>query len=327
MGTPIFGSDPEGCVVIEDCDPSTLGWLAGLLEGEGSFMRGPPSKSNLPRIAIAMTDLDVIVKVANLFGAKVFRGRPALAKNKLIYSCGLQGSKAVLLMKLLKSLMSTRRQAQIEKALASYKPSYKRCADEGQAPLMPCVSITLSWAAGLLEGEGSFMKGPPSKSTMPRVTLQMTDLDVMQKIGAVFKVNPCLVNRPKRPQRKPIYSCALIGSGAVALMKQLRPYMGIRRQSQIDKALASYKPPKNHDKVYPTREQLLSHGECSTSSLAKHYGVSCWYINSVRGPHKKIRPTREQLLAHGDCSTNSLAKRYGVSWLYVKKTRGFSNAS
>jgi hypothetical protein len=105
-------------------------------------------------------------------------------------------------------------------------------------------------------------------------------------------------------------------------MKQLRPYMGVRRQSQIDKAFVSYKPPKNHGKVYPTREQLQSHGECSTNLLAKHYGVSRSYIDSVRGPYKKARPTREQLLAHSDWSTNALAKRYGVSWIYVKRARG-----
>jgi hypothetical protein len=322
--TSIFGANSEGFVIIEDYDPSALGWLVGLLEGEGSFMKGPPSKPNLPRIAIAMTDLDVVVKVGALFGVKVFTGSPAVAKNKLIYSCSLCGSKAVLLMKMLKPSMSARRQGQIENALASYKPSYKRCADKGQAPLAPCDSTTLSWTAGLLEGEGSFMKGPPSKSTMPRITIQMTDLDVMLKIGAVFKVNPYLVSRPTRPQRKPIYACALVGSGAVALMKQLRPYMGIRRRFQIDKAVASYEPPKNHGKVYPTRDQLLTHGACSTNSLACHYGVSRCYIDRVRGSYKKVRPSREQLLAHGDCSTNALAKRYNVSWIYVKKTRDLS---
>jgi hypothetical protein len=321
--TPIFGLDSEGYVIIDQYDPSTLSWLAGLLEGEGSFMRGPPSKPKLPRIAIAMTDLDVLVKVCDLFGVRFFTQRPAVAKNKLIYSCRLQGSRAVLLMKMLKPLMGIRRQAQIEEALVSYKPSYKRCADEGQVSLRTCDLMALSWAAGLLEGEGSFTKGPPSKSTMPRITLQMTDLDVIRKIGAVFKVTPCLIRRSTRPQRKPIYACALVGSRAVALMKQLRPYMGIRRQAQIDKALANYKPIKNYDKVYPTREQLLYHGgECSTNALAKYYGVSRYYIDSVREPYKKVRPTREQLLSHGNCSINSLAKRYGVSWQYVQKTQG-----
>ena len=143
--TLIFGLSPEGHTTIEEYDPYTLVWLSGLLESEGSFMRGPPSKPNLPRVAIAMTDLDVIVKVGDLFGVSVFSTRPAVAKNKLIYSCGLRGSKAVLLMKLLKPLMSTRRQAQIEKALASYNPSYRCCADERQLPLASCDSTTLSW--------------------------------------------------------------------------------------------------------------------------------------------------------------------------------------
>ena len=44
-----------------------LYWLAGLLEGEGSFMRGPPSRPNMPAIAIQMTDEDVIQRVAQLW--------------------------------------------------------------------------------------------------------------------------------------------------------------------------------------------------------------------------------------------------------------------
>ena len=33
-----------------------LHWLAGLLEGEGTFMTGPPSSPGLPVIAVNMTD-------------------------------------------------------------------------------------------------------------------------------------------------------------------------------------------------------------------------------------------------------------------------------
>jgi hypothetical protein len=318
MVTAIFEVDAEGHTTIGKCDSSTLSWLAGLLEGEGSFMSGPPSKPNLPRVSISMTDLDIIEKVGSLLKVKVFSTRPTKPRNKLIHACGINGSKAVVLMKQLKPLMGARRQSQIKKALASYKPLYKRCADTKQTVTDNCV---LSWLAGLLEGEGSFMKGPPSKPHLPRVMLQMTDLDVMQKIGAAFGVRPYLVKRLTRPQRKPIYACALVGSRAVALMKQLRHFMGIRRQTQIDKALASYKSPKNHDKVYPTREQLLSHGMCSTNRLAKRYGVSRYYIDKVRGSNSKVYPTRDQLLSHGTSSTNALAKRYGVSWYYIDKVR------
>jgi hypothetical protein len=246
-------------------------------------------------------------------------------------------------MTLLKPLMGMRRQAQIDNALASYNPRYKNLSlshwtltvngsldkaglfgvsdDGSRSVTVRCGLVTLGWLAGLLEGEGSFLSGPPSKAHLPVITIQMTDLDTMNTLGALLGIKPCAIERPLR-HRKVIYSCRLVGSRAVALMKQLRPLMGIRRQAQIDKALASYKLPKNHDKVYPTRTQLLEHGARSTSDLAKLYGVSRCYIDKVRGPNNKGYPTLDQLLSHGACSTNALAKCYGVSWYYINKVRG-----
>ena len=48
-----------------------LHWLAGLLEGEGSFMTGPPSSPGLPVIAVNMTDQDVMARLGRIFGRKV----------------------------------------------------------------------------------------------------------------------------------------------------------------------------------------------------------------------------------------------------------------
>lgn len=316
----VFETSIDGFTVIGAFALSIFGWLAGLLEGEGSFTSGAPSKPNLPRVSLAMTDLDIVQKVGSLFGVKICKISPRNLRNKPIYRCEVKGSKAVVLMRWIKPLMGARRQTQIERSLASYKPLHKRCLDEDRAIK---AQRDLNWLSGVLEGEGSFMKGSPSKPHLPRISLQMTDLDVMQQIGVLFGNQPYLVKRPGRPQRKLIYACALVGSRAVTLMKQLRHFMGMRRQAQIDGALASYKPFKKHDKVYPTRDQLLSHGRCSTNSLAKRYGVSRHYIDKVRGPNiKKDYPTREQLLSHGECSINALARHYGISWQYVNKVRG-----
>ena len=48
-----------------------LHWLAGLLEGEGSFMTGPPSSPGLPVIAVNMTDHDVMARIGQIFERKV----------------------------------------------------------------------------------------------------------------------------------------------------------------------------------------------------------------------------------------------------------------
>lgn len=57
---------------MTNIDNKTFYWLIGLLEGEGSFMKGPPSQPNSARIALAMTDLDVVEKVANIWNMGVF---------------------------------------------------------------------------------------------------------------------------------------------------------------------------------------------------------------------------------------------------------------
>jgi hypothetical protein len=50
--------------------------LAGLLEGEGSFMAGPPSNPRMPVISVHMTDEDVVARLGRIFARKVYVVRP-----------------------------------------------------------------------------------------------------------------------------------------------------------------------------------------------------------------------------------------------------------
>ncbi len=103
-------------------------WLAGLLEGEGSFLKGPPSKPNSPIVCVQMTDEDVIFKVSLLFGAKYYKIVRKNKKHKPVYVTKITGLKAVRFMEKVRSLMGTRRQVQIDNALNSYDSSvyYRR---------------------------------------------------------------------------------------------------------------------------------------------------------------------------------------------------------
>lgn len=101
------------------------------------------------------------------------------------------------------------------------------------------------WLAGLLEGEGAFMCGPPSNPGAPVVAVQMTDRDVIERASILMSVKMSC-NRPQkhkirgRRPYKPTFSARLRGERAVVLMKELKPLMGQRRQSQIDRALNSW---------------------------------------------------------------------------------------
>ena len=53
-------------------DEKELYWLAGLLEGEGSFMRGAPSRPNTPMVSLSMTDEDVVARVGRMLGVSYY---------------------------------------------------------------------------------------------------------------------------------------------------------------------------------------------------------------------------------------------------------------
>ena len=140
----------------------------------------------------------------------------------------------------------------------------------------------LYWLAGLLEGEGSFMKGPPSKPTQPRIVVSMTDLDVIERVATLFgnTVHPL---KPREEHHKPAFLAKTTGTKAVGLMKQLRPLMGLRRQEQIDRAVASYKwlkgtvPKEDYDSIVAR----MNAGE-SVKQIAEEYGVTHWTLYRIR---------------------------------------------
>lgn len=97
-----------------------LYWLAGLLEGEGSFLPGSPKQPRNPTITVASTDHDVIERVGTLFGNKVSPiGHKGSLGKKTMYSVRLSGRRAVVLMHGLRPLMGARRQGQIDRSSAS----------------------------------------------------------------------------------------------------------------------------------------------------------------------------------------------------------------
>jgi hypothetical protein len=106
-----------------EIDELTLCWLAGLLEGEGSFTKGNPSYPNKPIISIQMADEDTIAKVATILGVKYMRQYTQRHQEnnwRPTYSTKISGQNAVELMKALYPLMGKRRQMQIEAAIADY---------------------------------------------------------------------------------------------------------------------------------------------------------------------------------------------------------------
>jgi len=107
-------------------------WLAGLLEGEGSFH---PANGNSINISLGMTDKDVIKKAAVLLGnAKVYT-REVKKGAKLYKTCHqihVAGNYAAGWMMTLYPYMGTRRKERIREMLSlwkSRKPRYSECVN------------------------------------------------------------------------------------------------------------------------------------------------------------------------------------------------------
>ncbi len=96
-----------------------VAWLAGLLEGEGSFVAPPPSDPKRARILIEMVALDVIEKVSELVGLAYTQPNRRKEHWRQSYKVTIRGPKAVEVMRAVYPYMSIRRRAQIVRALNS----------------------------------------------------------------------------------------------------------------------------------------------------------------------------------------------------------------
>lgn len=88
-------------------------WLAGLLEGEGSF---DAHRGRYPRIRLAMTDRDVVGRAASLMDSKI---RLALhpAPAQATWHAEISGARAASIMREILPYMGTRRSGKIAAVL------------------------------------------------------------------------------------------------------------------------------------------------------------------------------------------------------------------
>lgn len=93
-----------------------IAWFAGLCEGEASFMF-----SGSPTVQIQMTDLDVLLKAADMVGVTV-RGPyyPKRVNSKPVFGFSISGKRGAGWMMTMYPLMGERRQAKIRDVLAQW---------------------------------------------------------------------------------------------------------------------------------------------------------------------------------------------------------------
>lgn len=96
----------------------------------------------------------------------------------------------------------------------------------------------IQWAAGLLEGEGSFMSSKPGTA---RISVEMTDHDVILRLSEVTGVGNISGPYFKDGGKDSWIWSVSKSRDAAALAMLMYPLMGERRKSQIVTALSSWK--------------------------------------------------------------------------------------
>lgn len=148
----------------------------------------------------------------------------------------------------------------------------------------------LYWLAGILEGEGTFLAGPPSAPSVPRIRVEMTDADVVERVAGMF--NRTMQQHAQRPgHTKPTASTTVKGASAVQLMRLIRPVLGERRRARIDEILAQphaqrvrwLRPAQQCGVVGCARNAL-------TRSLCKQHYQS-WWKKTARGKVSSVTPS------------------------------------
>ena len=140
----------------------------------------------------------------------------------------------------------------------------------------------LAWAAGLYEGEGSFVAAKTSDRWgatrwYPRLTLSMTDEDVVRRFAAVMGVGQ--VDGPvARPNRKRIWLFRItVSADALGAVERLRPWLGGRRLAQIEQVLAQC---ARSDRRGPADQSGRVFSEESKAKMR-----AAWVRRKARHPH------------------------------------------
>lgn len=137
------------------------------------------------------------------------------------------------------------------------------------------------WAAGLFEGEGSITLRQHKRGTMRRLTLSMTDFDVVEKFAEVVGCGQIHPRKAQRDHWSPSLSWTCTDWKEIQrILKKFLPYLGERKTHEAKELLANG----------PIKKKLVTH--CPKGHPLKGKNL---YRPPSGGRHcKRCRKEREQ---------------------------------
>jgi hypothetical protein len=221
-------------MAVKDMNFEEVFWLIGWIEAEGYMSRMKNGRA--PCIDGISKDEDTIDRICAMLGCKKYFVKLRNEKWENTFRFRIERLELGTFLFNASSFMSSRRQQQISKSLEKMSDDEIELLNWQKSLKSKYFNF---WLAGYLEGEGSFLPGPPSNPNMSRIQFQTTDEDIADEISAYFGVKYHKLTQ--RGDYKIAFSVTKRGSEAVKIMEKLLPLMSSRRQAQIRKAILSYK--------------------------------------------------------------------------------------
>lgn len=262
-------------------------WLAGLLEGDGTFVAGPPSDPNGCQVRLQLTDHDVATRVTRLLGVRCGMRVERRTRRLMFGGRLVSHTPAYELMLLLHPLLGERRQVRIGEILrghtlrrrVEWKTISQVWCDVGRLPNRECL-----WLAGLFEAEGwcGFDQG------RLRLSITSTDRDVAKAAARALQGRVTTSIPRERWHRAP-HKARVYGAVAARNAMRLYQVLGSRRGQQCVAALAAYADRlasrRHHNRSLSKREvhsirARLEEG-ANRIALADRFGVDPRTISNI----------------------------------------------
>lgn len=147
-------------------DRRTIAWLAGYLEGEGSFGR----IDTRIHIGLQATDKDVVHRVASLTNSQYWATSKKLPYHKQAYSLRITGERAAYYMRLILEHMGSRRTERINECLRAREESHiRRKSATAQRTVVSDEELILAWSR---KATGTSIRAFAAQFGVDRETLQ-----------------------------------------------------------------------------------------------------------------------------------------------------------